>query len=293
MYKTLNIPTELLQQYRFDKIDIEMIAVAIIVKSLHENSTLYLDNLSIQDFGKLICVSYYKAKKLLEAAKQSNFFIFNEKKNSLYAKPFKSKVIITRGKHGQYQSAEDFVRKIDIQAEHTAYVDGKEKIISVSLRKVVVILRRTLLENAIGAEERERVKSRKAVSCNPDTKPIPMRSLAKSFGMSKSSASRYIKGMVDDKEVSKSEMVTEYVIPNLNDTTTQEYLNRPYHRRFIAWCNPKTGHWSGWTNLGCRYAITNSKVKDSFQHVIYNHKKRLSSVVNNNNPLAYLDNFNA
>nr|DAU46002.1 MAG TPA: hypothetical protein [Caudoviricetes sp.] len=85
MYKTLNIPTELLQQYRFDKIDIEMIAVAIIVKSLHENSTLYLDNLSIQDFGKLICVSYYKAKKLLEAAKQSNFFIFNEKKNSLYA----------------------------------------------------------------------------------------------------------------------------------------------------------------------------------------------------------------
>lgn len=89
-------------------------------------------------------------------------------------------------------------------------------------------------------------------------------------------------------------MVAECVIPNLNDETTQEYLNRPYHKRFIAWCNPKTGHWSGWTNLGCKYAITNNKVKGSFQHVIYNHKKRLSSVVNNNNnPLAYLDNFNA
>lgn len=270
-----------------------MIAVAMIIKSLHENSTLYLSNLSIQSFGKLFCVSYYKAKKILETAKQSNLFFFNKKKNSLYAKPFKSKTLITRGKHGQYQSPEDFVRKIDVPAEYVAYVDGKEKAISVSLRKMVVILRRTLLNNVIGAEERERVKSRKNVSCNPYSKPIPMRSLAKSFGMSKSSASRYIKCMINDKEVSKSQIVAECVIPYLNDTTANEYLSKPHHKHFVAWCNPKTGQWSGWTNLGCRYAIINNNVKKSFQHVIYNHKKRLASVVKKNNPLDYLDNFNA
>lgn len=143
-----------------------MIAMAAIVKALHENSTLYLDKLSIKAFGELFCVSYYKAKSLLEMAKESEFFIYNEKKNCLFAKPFKSKFIITRGKRGQYKSAEDYVRKIDVVSEDSVFVNNREKITKVSLRKVVTILRRTLLHNVFSAEERNELVQEKKLSCN-------------------------------------------------------------------------------------------------------------------------------
>ncbi|WP_233247051.1 hypothetical protein [Prevotella sp. oral taxon 376] len=289
----MNMPVNLLQRHRFDKHAIEMIALAAIVKALHENSTLYLNNLSIKAFGELFCVSYYKAKSLLEMAKESELFIYNEKKNCLFAKPFKSKFIITRGKRGQYKSAEDYVRKIDVVSEDSVFVNNREKITKVSLRKVITLLRRTLLHNVFSAEKRNELVQENKFSCNRSKAPKSMRCLAKSFGMSKASASRYIKGMVDDKEVSKSEMVAECVIPVLNDTTASEYTNKPYHRHFVAWYNPKSGCWSGWVNLGCKYTIIDNKVSRSFQHVIYNHKKRLSHKVEKPNPLAYLDNFNA
>lgn len=212
---------------------------------------------------ELFGVSYKKACRVLESLKTHELFIYNERKNCVFAKSFKSKDKKYYGNRQRYAAIADYCRKLHV-------FDG------MTLRELVRELRNTLLLNVIHASEQDGfiVSENKSI---PATKPnvqraIPQRKLARSLGMSKSSASRYINKMVDDKKVSKTEIVAECVITDLNKTTESDYRKTqtkiPHYK---VWHNTKSGGWSAWVVYGRVYSILDRSASESFKNVIFNY----------------------
>ena len=79
--------------------------------------------------------------------------------------------------------------------------------------------------------------------------------------------------MVDNKKVSKSGIVAECVITDLNETTESVYLKTqtkiPHYK---VWHNTKSGVWSAWVVYGHVYSITDRKISESFKNVIFNYR---------------------
>ena len=212
---------------------------------------------------KLFGVSYKKAYKVLESIRTHELFVYNESKKCLFAKSFKSHEVKYYGKHGKFAASADYCRKLQVK-------DG------MTLRELVRELRNTLLMNVIHTSEQDgyTVSENKYNATKPNMKrAIPQRKLAKAFGMSKSSASRYINKMVDDKKVSKSEIVAECVITDLNETTESDYRRTqekvPYYK---IWHNTKSGGWSAWVVYGHVYSILDRDASESFRNVIFNYR---------------------
>jgi hypothetical protein len=137
-------------------------------------------------------------------------------------------------------------------------------------------LRNTLLLCAINASEQDGfiVSENKSIATKPNVQHvIPQRKLARSLGMSKSSASRYINKMVDDKKVSKTQIVAECVIADLNETTESDYLKTqtkmPHYK---VWHNIKSSGWSAWVVYGRVYSIMDRSISESFKNVIFNYR---------------------
>lgn len=261
MTKTINIPINLIRGYKRDKNSLEMLACAIIIKSHYQNSCLY--DLKITSVMELFRVSHKKAHNVLESLRRHELFIYNPKKDCIFAKSFKSKDVKYYGKKQRYAAKADYCRKLQV-------TDG------MTLRELVRELRNTLLLCAINASEQDGfiVSENKSIATRPNVKrAIPQRKLARSFGMSKSSASRYINKMVDDKKVSKSEIVAECVITELNNTTESDYRKaNPNAQHYQVWHNIKHGGWSAWIIYGRVYSIMDRSISESFKNVIFNYR---------------------
>ena len=106
---------------------------------------------------------------------------------------------------------------------------------------------------------------------------ITLKHFSEIFGLSKSSAHRYIARMEGDGRVSKTLTVAECVIPHLNERTAAEWIERNPKGFFHA-RHGRHG-WSGWRHYGNIYEIVDRRVSDSFKHVIWNHKYRRSAKV--------------
>ena len=213
---------------------------------------------------ELFGVSYKKAYKVLESFRTHELFTYNQKKDCIFAKSFKSTETKYYGKRQKYTAKADYCRKLQV-------TDG------MTLRELVRELRNTLLLCAINASEQDGfiVSANKPI---PATKPnvqraIPQRKLARSFGMSKSSASRYINKMVDDKKVSKTQIVAECVITNLNENTESDYRKTQTKiPHYNVWHNVKSGGWSAWVVYGRVYSIMDRTISESFKNVIFNYR---------------------
>lgn len=260
MTKIINIPISLIRGYKRDKNSLEMLACAIIIKSHYQNSCLY--DLKITSVMELFGVSHKKAHKVLESLRRHELFIYNQKKDCVFAKSFKSAETKRYGRHGKFAAKADYCRKLQV-------TDG------MTLRELVRELRNTLLLCAINASEQDGfiVSENKSIATKPNVqRAIPQRKLARSFGMSKSSASRYINKMVDDKKVSKTPIVAECVITELNDVTESDYrktqTKTPHYR---VWHNIKSGGWSAWVVYGRVYSIMDRTINESFKNVIFNY----------------------
>lgn len=213
---------------------------------------------------ELFGVSHKKAHKVLESLRTHELFIYNPEKDCIFAKSFKSTDTKHYGKRQRYAAKADYCRKLQV-------TDG------MTLRELVRELRNTLLLCAINASEQDGfiVSANKSISA---TKPnvqraIPQRKLARSFGMSKSSASRYINKMVDNKKVSKTQIVAECVITDLNEITESDYRKTqtkiPHYK---VWHNIKSGGWSAWVVYGRVYSIMDRSISESFKNVIFNYR---------------------
>lgn len=262
MTKIINIPISLIRGYKGDKNSLEMLACAIIIKSKHQNSTLY--NLKVTSLMKLFGLSFKKATKVKELMRGHELFIYNQKKDCVFAKSFKSNDTKEYGKKQKYYAKADYCRKLEVK-------DG------ISLREMVRELRNTLLLCAINASAHDGLKNVITKKTSFATKQnaervIPQRVLASVIGMSRASASRYIDKMEKDNMVKKSKILVQCVVPVLNDITEREY-RRVSSTNFVPMHDNKHGGWSGWLIYGKRYSIEMREISDSFKNVIYNYKR--------------------
>ena len=108
---------------------------------------------------------------------------------------------------------------------------------------------------------------------------LTMEEAAQSLNLSKSSASRYLTRLADDGIVSKSPIVAECVIQNLNKETACEWKERNPNKDFHAY-HGRRG-WSAWRFYGKIFAIIERSTRDRFRHVIWNHRLRKRDVVSN------------
>ena len=264
MHKIINVPVELIRRIRWNKKSLEMLVCAIMIKRVFQNSVLY--DIRVTNVMKFFHVSHKKALKLIESFKDSEFFVYNEKKNCIFAKSFKSKCAVEYGyRKNKFKAFEDYCRKMQLDDD-------------IKLRDVVRELRNILALCEIDAVERTKDNlivgsNQKSFVTEPEAKmAIPQRKLAFTMGFSRSSACRYMKELIDDKRVSKTQIVAECVIPELNDATEREWYEKHPKQRFLAWHDPKYGGWSGWIMLGSVYSIIKREDSDAFQHVIYNYR---------------------
>lgn len=185
---------------------------------------------------ELFGVAHKKAHKLIELLKTHELFIYNEKNDCLFAKSFKSKDEKHYGNRRKYTAIADYCRKLQVH-------DG------MTLRELVRELRNTLLMNVIHANEQDGfiVSGNKQTATKPNVqRAIPQRKLAKSIGMSKSSASRYINRMAKENSISFSGVVFGYA-------------KSVFGGQFV------------WTVCGRVYSISSRHLSESFKNVIYNY----------------------
>lgn len=279
--RKINVPIALIKECSHDKLRIECLALAVIIKRTFVNSALY--GVNIGNFRRTFGCSYKKAQKMIEAVKESPLFVYNEKNDYLFAKSFKSKEIKHYGKNGKFTANADFCKKI----YESAY----------TLRDVTRLLRETLLANVMVAQQREllggNAKQTQFGKAAQSKAPIALRKFAKSISMSKSSAGRYISKMAKDGKVSKSEIVAECVLPYYTSEKANEWMTNHPNQRLWVWLSEKYHQFTAWITYGRMYSLNGGTLDRSFRNVIYNHMKRLSAINKPADPLAYLENFNA
>ena len=264
MHKIINLPFELLMRCKRDKLSLEMLACALLIKSKHQNSVLYLQVTNVMD---CLGVSYKKAKKVIDRMKESELFVYNKNKNCVFAKSFKSKVMMIYGrkKYKKFRAYADGCRKVAVEKDDT-------------LRTMKQKFREYLLIRALHANEHDHfnVGSQTSVMKKVVNRALTYRKLGAIIGLGKSSGGRFINRLIDEKRVSKSEIVAECAIEDLNEITEAEWFKEHPGQKFSAWHNPNGG-WSGWLVYGFVYTLESQHDLKAMKHVIWNHAGRFTN----------------
>lgn len=261
MNQTLNISIDLLKQRRNDKAAFEMLSCALLIKRAYKNSVLYLNVTHVME---ILGVSYKKALKVIELMKTDPLFQYNQEKNCVYIGSVKGESFRTYHRRKKYIALVGDCVKVEISEDD-------------SLRRVTCELRNKLLILAMRKKTSESLLVGDYGTAMEQTKSsaLSLRKLGATFGMSKSSASRYVTGLVDTKRVGKSDIVAECVIENLDSKSESDWYKKHPKQKLAVWRNAH-GAWSGWVVYGCVYSILNVVDSKSFQHIIFNHKGRVA-----------------
>lgn len=277
MATVLNVPIWQIQKHSISKVELELLASAIIIKRTYRNSVIY--NLTETKIRKVLGVGKAKAAKMLSALKGSELFCYNEKHNFLFAKSLKSSDVKQYGRGRKHYTAKaDFCKKL-YETEN-------------KLSHIVRLLRETLLANMIDAPVKKSLTCTKKGICDGTcvVTPMPLRKLAKVIKMSRSSACRYICRMEEDGKVSKSEIVAELVLTEYSTEKANEWMRANPGKRLRVRYNAFLNSFEGWLNKGRKYAVIDRKLSNSITNVIYNygHGNRVNKEEQSND---YHDNF--
>lgn len=265
--RTLNIPIARLSKALENEEAFEVFCASVIIKEHFEFSTLHTKGKPIKALMKCLHCKYNTAKRVFDAMLKSKAVSYCEKNGVLFCKPFRNNMKSCY--HGYKATSEDNVYKLkyDKDQPHT-------------LREIKKMLRLVLLKNDVLVRQRATYKTSHKNSVEiPEKKQVQThRMFGKRIGRSKSTVSRYIKQMVNDGVVRESKLVSECVIPHLNDVTAKQwYAKNPKKGRFFAWRNVKTGEWSGWQTLGKVYTMNDAKEERKFMHLLWNHVHRVTT----------------
>ena len=271
MERKLNIPIRLIKAHKSSKDDLEVLALSIGIKLLSENSIYNV--VSIREVMKNFKVSYKTASRVLENAKKSELFSYNEKKNILFAYTYKSSEIKYSSRGNQYVSDYCYKFKIEIEENNELNKETDKKIKSISLQDLVKELRRSLILNAI------HVKQMRQLRLHGDKKTIDstlvsysQQHLANMCGYSRSTTNRVINSMVkskDNKVLNKKNAEVVILFNSISEGSINEFKQSHPTVKFHI------GKDCGIKVIPCSYGISDGKVESQFKHVIYNHKKRI------------------
>lgn len=274
MERVLNVPIRLLKASKDDKQQFELLAAAVLFKMIHDNSIVgKITNKSVRT--ELHC-KYDVAKRLIEQFDKSDLFSYNKKNGVLFVRTFKDRTWKSF-KKGCIKAQSDYCKKI--------------KVGNYTLKEMKRILREALLENTFQAKQREQLDSwllahielKNGCVTNAKNCALTQKKVSAGFGLSRSSVSRYAKRMVMDGRVSKTQIVAECSIPELNDVTAREWMEKNPEKKFFAWHDVDHGGWSGWVYYGCIYSIIDRQVSESFKHVIWTYRHGDSKSTDNFN----------
>ena len=265
--RTLNIPIARLSKALENEEAFEVFCASVIIKEHFEFSTLHTGGKPIKALMKCLHCRYYTAKRVFDAMLKSKAVSYCEKNGVFFCKPFRSNKKSCY--HGYKATSEDNVYKLkfDKDQPHT-------------LSEIKKKLRLVLLNNDILARQRATYKTSHKNSVEiPEKEQVQThRMFGKRIGRSKSTVSRYIKQMVNNGVVRESKLVSECVIPHLNEVTAKQwYAKNPKKGRFFAWRNVKTGEWSGWQTLGKVYTMNDAEEERKFMHLLWNHAHRVTT----------------
>lgn len=271
MERKLNIPIRLIKAHKSSKDDLEVLALSIGIKLLSENSIYNV--VGIREVMRNFKVSYKTASRVLENAKKSELFSYNEKKNILFAYTYKSSEIKYSSRGNQYVSDYCYKFKIEIEENNELNKETDKKIKSISLQDLVKELRRSLILNAI------HVKQMRQLRLHGDKKAIDstlvsysQQHLANMCGYSRSTTNRVINSMVnskDNKVLNKKNAEVVILFNSISEGSINEFKQSHPNIKFHI------GKDCGIKVIPCSYGISDGKVESQFKHVIYNHKKRI------------------
>lgn len=265
--RTLNIPIARLSKALENEEAYEVFCACVIIKEHFDFSTLHTKGKPIKALMKCLHCKYNTAKRVFDAMLKSKAVSYCEKNGVFFCKPFRNNMKSCY--HGYKATSEDNVYKLKYDKDqlHT-------------LREIKKVLRLVLLKNDVLARQRATYKTSHKNSVEiPEKEQVQThRMFGKRIGRSKSTVSRYIKQMVNNGVVRESKLVSECVIPHLNDVTAKQwYAKNPKKGRFFAWRNVKTGEWSGWQTLGKVYTMNDAKEERKFMHLLWNHAHRVTT----------------
>lgn len=247
-----------------DDVSFEMLVCALLIKNKYQNSVLFLNVTNVMG---CLGVSYKKAKKVIDRMKESDLFVYNEKKNCVFASSFKSNTLMIYGrkKYKKYRAYADGCRKVEVEDNDT-------------LRTMKRKFREYLLIRALHANEHDHfnVGVYPIVTKQNIERANSYRKIGAIIGLGKSSGGRYVNKLIGEKRVSKSEIVAECVIAELNEETEAEWYKNHPGRKFQAWHNPNGG-WSGWLVYGFVYTLESQHDLKAMKHVIWNHAGRFTN----------------
>ena len=263
----MNIPIARLSKALENEEAYEVFCACVIIKEHFDFSTLHTKGKPIKALMKCLHCKYNTAKRVFDAMLKSKAVSYCEKNGVFFCKPFRNNMKSCY--HGYKATSEDNVYKLKYDKDqlHT-------------LREIKKVLRLVLLKNDVLARQRATYKTSHKNSVEiPEKEQVQThRMFGKRIGRSKSTVSRYIKQMVNNGVVRESKLVSECVIPHLNDVTAKQwYAKNPKKGRFFAWRNVKTGEWSGWQTLGKVYTMNDAKEERKFMHLLWNHAHRVTT----------------
>lgn len=262
--EVINVPLQLLKRAAQTQTGIKTLTCAIMVSCRYVNRLVY--NPTVAKFMDIFHVSKPTAIKYRKMIMGSCLFSYNKKNGTLYVNSFKSTEKRDFGRH--FKSADDYCVKVPVD------------ICDMKLGKAVKVLRKLLMKHLVSWNQRKESLNKHQFNCEAPAvgpKPMKLREFASYIGMSKSSSSRYMKEIVLKGEVHESEVVMEAVSFTDSRMTLEECRNKyPEDYVFSLPSYYYHGNWY-WRILGRRYTLEDSEWS-RFQHVIYDHKKRKSTI---------------
>ena len=246
----INLPIDLLNQYKASKPRKELLAFAIAIKCLHVNSVV--TEASVKKIMRLFHVSNAKAKRLLEDAKSSSLFSYSERTNQLRVNTFKDKSVKVSKTGVKYTS--DYCYKL----ERKVY----------SIKDLCRIITDVLIKNAIHAVQMDKLSQNGTINNSYAKKGLNMRRLARIAGFSLGSTSRTISRMWQSKQIERTSHHANLVISSVNEQTVNEWNKKTGSKPFFH--NKKDN--TGWEFIPTEYTLNDSDIR--FTHVIYSHSKR-------------------
>ena len=272
MQQKLNIPIELIKTHKSSKDDLEVLAFSIGIKLITGNSIYKVK--SIREVMRNFQVSYKTASRVLENAKKSELFSYNENRDIFYSYTYKSKEIKYSSRGRKYIS--DYCYKFIIgekeEIKHNQAKKEKEKRIeTISLQKLVKELRTSLILNAIHVKQmRQLTLQDKNIDLGSTLVSLTQQHLANTCGYSRPTTNRIIKSMVDNKDKVLNKKGAEIVVlfNSISEGSINQFKESHPTVRF------KIGKDCGIKVIPCSYGIATRTVENKFVHVIYDKKGR-------------------
>ena len=287
MHEVLNVPIKLLEQFAQTHTGMKILACAIMVRCRFVNGRIY--HPTVTKIAEVLNVSRPTARKYWKLIMDSCLFTYDEEKDQLIVKSFKSTEKREFGRRHKFMSADDFCVKVSVDIR------------DMKLGQAVKTLRKLIMKHVIVWNQRKETLNKHlskntCVAPAQKSNPIKLRDFASCIGMSKASSSRYVKEMVNDGEVCESTVVKEPIAYTYSHATYEE-CKRRYPNDYI--CPMASSYYHGlwfWRIRGRMYSLVTASEWSRFQHVIYDHKVRKSTIYASKknsmaNALSYLDNF--